>query len=76
MVLGFGTARVFELRVSVPCLLHGLEIISTEILIRDLDVPQRHFDVSVSEQLHDTDKTDTVSKEFGGVGMAAMSQKT
>ena len=69
MVTDILAADIFEPGILILCPLYCLEIISSEVLVRDLDVAKRHFEIPVPEQFHDSGQADAVSQKLGGVGV-------
>ena len=54
----------------------GFEVVLAEVSIGDLDVAQRHADLSVPQEFHDAGEADAVPQELGGVGVTPMSSET
>ncbi len=53
---------ILELGVAVPSPLDRAEILTPQVLVRDLDITERHFESLVAEQFHDPDQTHAVTQ--------------
>ncbi len=58
-----------ESSVAMTSSLHGLEIVSSQIVVGDLDVAKRHLQIRVAEQAHDCWQAKAISDQLGCVGV-------
>ena len=56
-----------ELRVAVARPLHGLEVVSSQVVIGNLDVAEGHFQVGVTQEAHDRRQAEAVSDQVSCV---------